>query len=99
MRGVWARDQLAAGGAERAGAAIKRARGKLRSVPGWARALTRLDFEPLPVTAPHAERVERLPWHHRDPFDRLLLAQAELESHALVTADAQLAVYDVEIVW
>lgn len=79
--------------------AIKRSLGKLRIEPGWARALTRLDFEPLPVTAPHAQRVERLPWHHRDPFDRLLLAQAELEAHALVTADAQLEAYDIEIVW
>jgi PIN domain nuclease of toxin-antitoxin system len=79
--------------------AIKRSLHKLEIEERWARALQRLDFDPLPVTAQHAEAVERLPWHHRDPFDRLLVAQASLEHHALVTADAQLAAYGVEVVW
>lgn len=79
--------------------AIKRSLGKLTIEPGWAKALGRLDFDPMPVTSEHAERVEHLPWHHRDPFDRLLVAQASLESHALVTADSQLASYGVEVVW
>ncbi len=43
---------------------------------------------------------EHLPcWHHRDPFDRLLVAQAGLESHALVSADSRLAAYGVEVIW
>ena len=79
--------------------AIKRSLGKLSIEDGWARALTRLDFDPLPVTAQHAERVEQLPWHHRDPFDRLLVAQASLEDHALVSADPRMAAYGVEVVW
>lgn len=79
--------------------AIKRSLGKLRIERGWAKALTRLDFAPMPVTAEHAERVEHLPWHHRDPFDRLLVAQASLENHALVTADSQMKAYGVEVVW
>lgn len=79
--------------------AIKRSLGKLTIEPEWARALTRLDFDPLPVTSEHAQRVEHLPWHHRDPFDRLLIAQAECEGQALVSADAQMAAYDIEIVW
>jgi PIN domain nuclease of toxin-antitoxin system len=79
--------------------AIKRSVGKLRIEDGWARALIRLGFEAMPVTAQHAELVERLPWHHRDPFDRLLIAQAALEDRALVSADSRLAAYDVEVVW
>jgi PIN domain nuclease of toxin-antitoxin system len=79
--------------------AIKRSLGKLTIEDGWASVLTRLDFEPLPVTALHAERVETLPWHHRDPFDRLLVAQAALEDHALVSADARMAAYGAEVIW
>jgi PIN domain nuclease of toxin-antitoxin system len=79
--------------------AIKRSLGRLSIADGWARALTRLDFDPMPVTAVHAEAVERLPWHHRDPFDRLLVAQASVERRTLVSADQRLAAYDVEILW
>jgi PIN domain nuclease of toxin-antitoxin system len=79
--------------------AIKRSLGKLRIEQGWARALARLDFEPLPVTSMHAQHVEHLPWHHRDPFDRLLVAQASLEGHALVSADVRIAAYGVDVVW
>lgn len=79
--------------------AIKRSLGKLLIEDGWARALSRLDFDPMPITAQHAEHVEQLPWHHRDPFDRLLVAQAALENHALVSADARMAAYEVEVVW
>lgn len=79
--------------------AIKRSLGKLRIADGWAAALTRLGFDPAPVTALHAEAVERLPWHHRDPFDRLLVAQAAVEGLTLVTADRRLAAYGVEVLW
>ena len=79
--------------------AIKRSLGKLTIEDRWAKALARLGFGPMPITALHAEHVERLPWHHHDPFDRLLIAQASLEAHALVTADPRLAAYGVEVVW
>jgi PIN domain nuclease of toxin-antitoxin system len=79
--------------------AIKRSLGKLRIEPEWGRALTRLDFDPLPITSTHAQRVEHLPWHHRDPFDRLLVAQAAVEGHALVSADPRLGDYDVDVLW
>jgi PIN domain nuclease of toxin-antitoxin system len=79
--------------------AIKRSLGKLQIEPDWARALARLDFDPLPVTTAHAQQVEHLPWHHRDPFDRLLVAQAALEEHALVSSDPQMARYGVEVIW
>lgn len=79
--------------------AIKRSVGKLQIEERWPKALARLGFEPMPITSIHAERVERLPWHHRDPFDRLLVAQASIEDHALVSADSRIASYDVDVVW
>lgn len=51
----------------------------------------------LPVELRHALHVAGLPRHHRDPFDRLLVAQAQVEGLPLLTADAQLGAYDVEI--
>jgi PIN domain nuclease of toxin-antitoxin system len=53
---------------------------------------------PLPIALAHALRVADLPAHHRDPFDRLLVAQAQVEKLAILTADLRLAAYDVEIV-
>jgi len=79
--------------------AIKRSLRKLEIEDRWPAALRALGFTPMPVTAMHAERVEHLPWHHRDPFDRLLIAQASLEDHAVVSADERLARYGVEVVW
>jgi PIN domain nuclease of toxin-antitoxin system len=79
--------------------AIKRSLGKLTIADGWARTLLQLGFDPMPVTGIHAEAVERLPWHHRDPFDRLLIAQASVERRALVTADRRLTAYGVEVLW
>ncbi len=54
---------------------------------------------PLPVEHAHALLVGELPRHHRDPFDRLLVAQAQLEDLTLLTADRQFGSYDVEVVW
>ena len=59
--------------------------------------LVRDGIESLPVEHLHACRVAELPDHHRDPFDRLLVAVAQLESLTLVTADAAFDAYDVEI--
>jgi len=50
----------------------------------------------LPITTRHAWRAGDLPLHHNDPFDRMLVAQAELERLTLVTADAALAAYGIE---
>ena len=54
---------------------------------------------PLPVEHSHALRVASLPSHHRDPFDRLLIAQAELERATLLTADRQFAPYGIPVEW
>lgn len=53
----------------------------------------------LPITARHADRVGTLPMHHRDPFDRLLIAQAEVENMALVTSDEAMNDYEAEVIW
>jgi PIN domain nuclease of toxin-antitoxin system len=52
-------------------------------------------FHPLPISIPHAMAVATLPLHHRDPFGRMLVAQARIESLTLVTSDPILRAYDV----
>jgi PIN domain nuclease of toxin-antitoxin system len=54
---------------------------------------------PLPVEHAHALRVGELPLHHRDPFDRLLVAQAQVLGATLLTADHALAAYEVDLLW
>ena len=53
----------------------------------------------LPIDTPHALAVVGLPAHHRDPFDRILIAQALVEGMTLVSADAKFAPYSVPILW
>ena len=53
----------------------------------------------LPITHDHALRSGELPPHHRDPFDRLLIAQAQVERLPFLTADRHLAAYDIEVIW
>lgn len=81
--------------------AIKYGKGKLplpqppdRFVPPR---LTRDRITPLSITPAHALHVATLPHHHRDPFDRLLIAQASIEDIPIVTADAQFHSYPVKI--
>lgn len=52
----------------------------------------------LPVLHGHATHVARLPLHHRDPFDRMLIAQAQLEGLAVMTSDPRFASYGVETI-
>lgn len=79
--------------------AIKRAAGKLDIDPDWLGVLLDAGARELPVTIAHADETARLPLHHPDPFDRLLVAQARVERASLVTADARLSAYDVPILW
>lgn len=75
---------------------IKRALGKLSMPDGLIDVLETVGFLSLPIRAEHAQRAPALPPLHRDPFDRMLIAQAQLESLVLVTADQALAGYEVE---
>lgn len=54
---------------------------------------------PLPIRLEHALSVASLPLHHRDPFDRILVAQAQVSDATLVTVDRDLARYDVPLLW
>jgi len=56
-------------------------------------------IEVLPVQIGHALHVYQLPSHHRDPFDHLLIAQAQLEKLPILTADPQISRYSVEVIW
>ncbi len=56
-----------------------------------------LNLTEMPVTSALGEAAARLPLYHRDPFDRMLVAQARSEGLVLVTSDAELRYYDVEI--
>jgi PIN domain nuclease of toxin-antitoxin system len=77
------------------GIAIKADLDKLNAPDDLPERVEHLGFELLPITADHAWRVRRLPLHHRDPFDRLLIAQAQVERLPIVTADPAFEPYDV----
>jgi len=81
--------------------AIKYALGKLPlPVPPVEYVLTRMATSgttPLPIHHSHALHAGSLPHHHADPFDRLLIAQAQLESLELLTADPQFEAYEVSL--
>ena len=74
--------------------AIKESLGRLRLPEPVSAAASRLGFRPLPVTFAHAEEAGRLPPLHRDPFDRMLIAQARVESLTVVTYDSALLAYE-----
>ncbi len=60
----------------------------------------KLNFiQSLPIQMSHALHVSTLPDYHRDPFDRLLVAQAQLEGMPILSADPQIAHYQVEVIW
>ena len=79
--------------------AIKTALGRLRLDEPFAVTVAADDLTELPVTLAHAERLGRLPSHHADPFDRLLVAQALTEGATLVTRDTALGAYGVLVLW
>ena len=78
--------------------AIKTGLGRLRPTRTVEEAASESGFLELPVTFRHAERVTRLPPHHRDPFDRMLVAQAAVEELTLVTRDPVFARYGVALI-
>jgi PIN domain nuclease of toxin-antitoxin system len=79
--------------------AIKSALGRLRLTEPFAVLLAADDFTELPVTLAHAARMETLPHHHTDPFDRILVAQALTEQATIVSHDRALAPYGVPMLW
>ncbi len=78
--------------------AIKTALGKLRSTRSLATVIAENGFVELPVMVQHAQAVATLPALHRDPFDRLLVAQAAVEGLTLLTRDPQVMAYGGRVV-
>jgi PIN domain nuclease of toxin-antitoxin system len=76
---------------------IKQSTGRLAGPPDLAERVRDMGFRELPVTHAHGIAAGRLPPHHRDPFDRMLVAQAATEGLTLASRDASVALYDVEI--
>jgi PIN domain nuclease of toxin-antitoxin system len=79
--------------------AIKRAAGKLRAPEELLEKIVAARFKALGITLEHGVIAGALPLHHRDPFDRMLVAQAQSEGLTLVTNDARMAAYDVGVLW
>jgi len=77
--------------------AIKASLGRLETTRSVIDAVTESGFEELPVRLTHAQAVEALPGHHRDPFGRMLVAQAREEGLTLVSRDEAIARYDVRL--
>jgi PIN domain nuclease of toxin-antitoxin system len=79
--------------------AIKRAVGKLTAPDNLMEKVADARFIELRITFEHGVLAGALPPHHRDPFDRMLVAQAQSEGLTLVTNDERIAAYDVPVLW
>ena len=77
--------------------------GKLKLRSGWQNALQQElrhnGIRWMPLEPYHMEGVIALPWHHRDPFDRMLIAQAQAEGMHILTADEHFPAYDAPVLW
>ncbi len=76
---------------------IKQALGRLQAPDDMVRWILAEDFEELPVRMVHARLAGALPRHHADPFDRLLIAQAQIEGLTIVTRDRAFEAYEVPL--
>ncbi len=77
--------------------AIKKKLGKLRAPDDLEGEITRHRFQHLPITIAHALAVGKLPDHHADPFDRMLVAQAQVEGLTLISRDTRINKYRIHI--
>lgn len=83
--------------------AIKASIGKLTLADGWqvvfADLLASKDIEPLPLSWQDAAILQKLPFHHKDPFDRMLIASCMTHDLAIISTDAAIAHYDLPVIW
>jgi PIN domain nuclease of toxin-antitoxin system len=79
--------------------AVKQSVGRLRLNEPLRVTVGTDDFAELPFTLKHAEDLQRLPRHHRDPIDRILVAQARVEGATIVTHDRVFERYGVPVIW
>ena len=80
---------------------VKKTNGKLIAPDNVEALVEHEGFEELPITLFHAESAGCLPWHHSDPFDRMLIAQAQAQAEGLVlvTRDKQIPQYGIRVLW
>jgi PIN domain nuclease of toxin-antitoxin system len=78
--------------------AIKQSLGKLTIEGDIAAEVRRSGIPLLPIELAHVETLRHLPWHHRDPFDRMLIAQAKAENLAVITSDQHFQAYGIELI-
>jgi PIN domain nuclease of toxin-antitoxin system len=76
---------------------IKKAKGRLEFPDNLEQMLARKEFEPLSLTLRHGIAIESLPYQHHDPFDRMLIAQAQVEKLTLVTSDRTMQRYPIAV--
>lgn len=78
---------------------IKALNGKLEGPDDLSGLALASGFSLLPIEVRHIGQLEKLPNHHRDPFDRMLIAQAQADGLTLVSADRTIRLYDVPVLW
>lgn len=82
---------------------IKISIGKLKLVEGWRKLfendMANNHFSWLSIERKHIDQIDELPWHHRDPFDRLIIAQAQSENVIIISQDRHIGEYDVNVLW
>ena len=78
---------------------IKASQGKLDFSGDLGEQLSQNDFRPLPISISHAVAAAALPFHHRDPFDRLIVAQAKIGGGKLITRDRRIREHFTDAVW
>lgn len=78
---------------------LKAASGKLPLPDGFFQAIAVAGLDILAIGLKHVDVATKLPLHHKDPFDRMLIAQALVEGMTLVSADRRAAAYDVPLLW
>ena len=82
--------------------AIKSSLGKLKlpaSISSLMNDCEECNFRILPIRGVHLEKLSGLPWIHRDPFDRLLICQAQAEGMTFISADENIRKYEVNVMW
>lgn len=77
--------------------AIKKSLGKLDAPDDLETQIEKHNFQPLPITIAHGVAVGKLPWHHKDPFYRIIIAQAMCESMTIITRDKKFNFYNVSV--
>jgi len=79
--------------------AIKKALGKLEAPDDLEHAIESAGFTPRPITFADTRRIGELAQHHRDPFDRMMVAQALVDGVPIVTSDSLVAQYPIQTIW